>query len=334
MRLFKRFGFYVGGVFLSLASAMPLYGSVQPQKQKIVISQIVEHPALNAVRDALLSKLEKAGYGTQKPLEVLYKNAQGNIQTVAQISAQFANEDPKPDVFIAIGTPTAQSALAAVRGKQIPIVFAAVTDPKASRLVRSLEQPGGSITGVVDFPPLSDELKLMRAFLPQLKKIGFLYHSGEENSVATIARFKELLKGENIELEEALINNPADLSLAFKTLEAKGVDAVYIPQDNMVIAAMGQVTSLALEARLPVFTSDNGSVAEGALASVSYAYADVGEKAADYVIKLLEGVSVTDLKIAPPEKSLTYINAKTMKVLGLSSSKITGDGLVIYEDAS
>jgi len=286
----------------------------------VAVSQIIEHPSLNAVLKGILDYLKEHGLEPNKSMIWIYQNAQGNITTSAQIAQNLVAQTPKPAVFIAIGTPTAQGAIAATRGKDIPVVFAAVTDPKASRLVKDLDHPKNLVTGVMDYPPLDKQIKLMKQTIPTLKKIGLIYNPGESNSVSVIEAFKKLATAEGMEVVEAPVAKTTDITIAVRKLVSEHVDAIYVPQDNTVISAMSQLTTLSYHFKIPVFTSDNGSVKAGALASISYSYYSVGRKTGEYVKRILDGEDVKNLKITAPEKPQLYINTVAAQKLNLTLS--------------
>ena len=115
-------------------------GAVFAQTYKVAVSQIVEHPALDATRQGLLDGLKAKGYEQGKNLEFTFQTAQGNPAIAVQIAKQFVGE--KPDVLVGIATPTAQALAASTR--TIPVIFTAVTDPLGAKLVKDLAHPGGA----------------------------------------------------------------------------------------------------------------------------------------------------------------------------------------------
>ena len=115
---------------LTLAFALPAKAEKQGS-YTVMVSQIVEHPALDAARNGLLEGLKDAGYEKGKNLRFTYQTAQGNPATAAQIARTFVGRNP--DVLVGIATPTAQALAAAT--KEIPIVFTAVTDPVGAKPV-------------------------------------------------------------------------------------------------------------------------------------------------------------------------------------------------------
>lgn len=297
----------------------------------LAISQIVEHASLDAVREGLLDVLHQKGYKEGDNLVVLYRNAQGNIATSTQIAQTLMANDPLPHVFVAIGTPTAQGAISAGRKHKIPVVFAAVTDPVSSKLVKDLEDHRPLVTGVIDFPPLKEQIQIMRKFVKSLTKIGVIYNSGESNSVSVIEKFKGVAADENVQVVEAVISKSSDVALAFRKLNAQGVQVVYIPQDNTVISAIAQIAHLSYGTGIPVFTSDNGSVEQGAFASLSYSYEAIGQKTGDYVMRIHSGEKAKDLPIAPPESYALYINKTAAEKLSIALPKDIEESATLYE---
>lgn len=308
---------------LSINPSLKVYAESEksPSKESktIAISQIVEHPALNAVRESMLKTLAENGFESGKNLSVIYENAQGNIVTANQIATKLISTHI--DVAVAISTPSAQTLFyeAKKQGKKIPIVFSAVSDPKAAQLESKGEYP---ITGITDTANLVGLLKFMKVALPELKTLGVMYNPSEANSVSTITRLKKLLKEKNIQLLEVTVNNTQDVALATKSLIGK-VDALYFPQDNTVVSAIQTVVNVASQSSptmpviLPIFSSDPQLIKDGVLAAVGYDYDDVGHETGLLVVKILKGEDAKQLPIHSPSTLKVVINGKLAKKLGL-----------------
>jgi putative ABC transport system substrate-binding protein len=283
----------------------------------IAVSQIVAHPSLDAVRDGLLETLKESGFVDHKTMNWVYKNASGDIRTSVQIAHNLAALNPKPNVIVAIGTPTAQSAISATRQSPIPVIFAAVTDPVSSNLVKDLKQPHGLITGIIDFPPIDQQIAFMAEMIKELKTIGVLYNPAESNSVTVVDKFVKTAQQKGFKVIVVPITKAPDIGPAAKKLIDRKVDAIYVPQDNTIVAAMPSLAAIGREEKCPIFTSDNGSVKDGALAALSYSYYDIGRKAGEYVVSILKGVDIKLLPIATPNDPKIYINYQTLKALSL-----------------
>jgi len=122
----------------------------------VSVSQIVEHPALDAVRKGFQDDLKDNGIDAAYHLH----NAQGSMATAQQIASQIIGETP--DLILTIATPTSQAMAQALKKaphmRDTPLLFTAVTDPLAAGLVGSLQSPGGSITGVSDLLPVDQHM--------------------------------------------------------------------------------------------------------------------------------------------------------------------------------
>ena len=116
---------------------------------KIGIIQLIEHPSLDSAREGFIVALKDAGYEEGKNLKIGYQNAQGDMNNNMAIAQKLVSD--KKDLVLAITTESAQSVAQA--NKDIPILFTAITDQVGADLVKSIEQPGGNVTGTSDTHP-------------------------------------------------------------------------------------------------------------------------------------------------------------------------------------
>ena len=299
------------GLLLAL-SVMGL-GQAAAEPKTVAITAIVEHPALDAVRDGIMKGLADAGYAEGTDVTFTYETAQGNPATAAQIARQFVGEAPA--VIVAISTPSAQAVAAAT--KDIPVVFSAVTDPIAAQLAASIDAPGGNITGVSDMAPIGDHLALIREITPNVKRLGVLYNPGEANSVSTLAAIKTAAQAAGIAIVEGPATKSADVQAAARSLVGK-VDALYVPTDNTIVSALESAVGVAIEAKLPLYAGDTDSVGRGALAAVGFNYFDVGVQTAALVDRVLKGESPGSIPIAFAVGTDLQVNKATAAAIGLT----------------
>ncbi|MDF4886410.1 ABC transporter substrate-binding protein, partial [Vibrio parahaemolyticus] len=250
----------------------------------VAVSQIVEHPALDATRQGLLDGLKAKGYEEGKNLEFDYKTAQGNPAIAVQIARQYVGENP--DVLVGIATPSAQALVSATRS--IPVVFTAVTDPVGAKLVKSMEQPGKNVTGLSDLSPVAQHVDLIQEILPQVKSIGVVFNPGEANAVTLVELLKESAKAKGIQVVEATALKSADVQSATQAIAAKS-DILYAPTDNTVASAIEGMIVAANQAKKPVFGGATSYVEKGAIAGLGFDYYQVGVQTADYVAAILDG---------------------------------------------
>lgn len=279
----------------------------------VAVTQIVEHPSLNATRDGLKAELETAGYKVDKNLKWEWQSAQGQPATAVQIAGQFAGA--KPDAIVAISTPSAQAVVSAAKG--IPVVFSAVTDPLSAKLVTNMDKPGGFVTGVQALTPIGKHLDLITKIIPKAKRVGVLYNAGEANAVTLVNLLKQEAPARGMTVVEATVASSSEVATAARSLVGKA-DVIYVPTDNTVVSALESVIKVGMESKLPVFSGDNDSVAKGAIASLSYNYFDVGRQTGQIVVRVLKGEKPGDIAVEPAKKLELHVNPKAAEAMGVT----------------
>ncbi|WP_420856679.1 ABC transporter substrate-binding protein [Vibrio palustris] len=279
----------------------------------VAVSQIVEHPALDATRNGLLDGLKAQGYEQGKNLNFEYKTAQGNPAIAVQIARQFVGE--KPDVLVGIATPTAQALAAMTRS--IPIVFTAVTDPVGAKLVKTLNHPGANITGLSDLSPVAQHVALIQEMMPNVTSIGVVYNPGEANSVSLMQLLKVSAAKAGIKVVEATALKSADVQSATRAIAGKS-DIIYALIDNTVASSIEGMVVAANQAKTPVFGAATSYVERGAIASLGFDYYQIGQQTADYVAAILQGKSAGDLDVKVATGSDLILNQTVAKKLGFT----------------
>ncbi len=250
----------------------------------VAVTAIVEHPALDAVRDGVRDELKAAGFENGKGLKFEYQSAQGNTGTAAQIARKYVGD--KPNAIVAIATPSAQAMVAAT--KDIPVVYSAVTDPVAAKLVKTWEASGTNVTGVSDMSPLTKHLELIRKVAPNAKRVGVVYSPGEANSVAIVDALKKAAPAAGFVLVEASAARSIDVASAAQSLVGKA-DVIYAPTDNNVMSAFEGIVKVAQASKIPVVAADTDAVKRGAVAALGLNYYDIGRQTGKVVVRILNG---------------------------------------------
>ena len=298
------------------------------EKIKIGIVQIMDHPALNAVRDGLIDALQEVyGYIPDENIEYDVQSAQGDMPTANTIAQKFVSE--KVDLIVSIATPASQAAINAT--KEIPIVFSAVTDPVTVGLVSNLEKPGANVTGVSDMVPVDKQMYLIKYLFPDTKKVGNLYNAGEVNSVVTNDMAKAACAELGMEILEATVATTADVSMAARSLVGK-VDAIYVATDNTVISALDTVTKICADNKIPLFLADPTTVSQGALLALGFDYYLHGRQTADLVAQILKGENPGEIPVGFANKLKLLFNPQTVKMLGLDKEEFTAKLNAFVED--
>ncbi|MFC7685887.1 ABC transporter substrate-binding protein [Ureibacillus sp. GCM10028918] len=281
---------------------------------KVGITQIVEHPSLDAATEGFKAALEEAGLD----VEFVEENAQNDQSMNTTIAQNLVNEGV--DLIFANSTPSAQAVKGAT--SDIPILFTSVTDAVGAELIDSMEAPGGNVTGTVDLHP--DTIANTVAFLKDelgAKKVGTVYNTGEQNSVAQIEQVKGLLEEAGLELVEASVSTSAEVKQATESLIGK-VDSLYIITDNTVVSALESVIEVASANQLPLMVGELDSVERGGLGAYGFEYYDIGYEAGEMAVKILNGEATpSEIPSAYPANLKLLINKGAADTLGLEISE-------------
>ncbi|PZM65764.1 ABC transporter substrate-binding protein [Paenibacillus dendritiformis] len=295
---------------------------------KIGIAQYANHPSLDGAREGFLQALKDAGYEESVNLQVDFHNAQGDMNNNLTIAQKLVGD--KNDLILAIATPTAQAVAKAT--KDIPVLFTAVTDPVTSKLVDSLEKPGGNVTGTRDTNPdaIKKTMETIKKFFPEARKIGVIYNSGEQNSIVNIANVKQVLQDGGLETVEATVTNSSEVKQAADSLVGRA-DIIYLTSDNTVISALSSVVSVANDKDIPLFCESSESVGEGAFASIGFQYYDLGYTTGKMAVEVLKGASPADIPVQFSEKLDLMINPKAAEAQGITLTEEMTQGAILIE---
>lgn len=317
----KLFLFFICLIFFSACSNNKSTSETPKNDKKIVIgvTQIVEHPSLDAAFEGFKAALTDNGYIEGENIEYDVQIAQGDQSNNITIAQNFVAN--KVDLIFANSTPSAQSALNAT--KDIPIIFTSVTDPIGAQLVNSFESPGGNATGTTDTHP--DAISTTINFIVnevQAKKIGVISNTGEQNSQVQLEEIRKILKDTNTELVERSITTSAEVKQATESLVGQ-VDVIYIPKDNTVVSALESVISVANEKNIPLFCGELDSMKRGSSAASGFDYHDIGYETGLMALKILkENKKPADIPVQLPPKDIKLvINKKAAKEQGLELKK-------------
>lgn len=280
---------------------------------QVGITQIVEHPALDAARQGFMDRLAELGYAEGTDVVYDIQSAQGDPGTALTIAQKFAAD--RVDLVLAIATPTAQAAAQAIR--DIPILITAVTDPVAAELVDSIERPGGNVTGTSDLTPVRSQLELLKALVPSAGRVGVIYNAGEVNSVVQVELARDAAADLGLQIVEATAVNSSEVLQAAQSLVGR-VDAIYVPTDNTVVSAIEAVVLVAERARLPLIAGEDLSVEQGALATVGLDYYQLGRQTADIAQRVLQGENPADIAIEYQDEMSIVLNLGAAARMGVS----------------
>lgn len=283
---------------------------------KVGISQIVTHPALDATRQGIIDGLAEEGYIEGENIEYDYQNSEGDMSLVASIAQKFVAD--KVDLIVTIATPNSQAAISAAEGTDIPVVFSAVTDPVGADLISDWEShPDENVTGVSDMIVVQDDVELIIAIVPSVKKIGTLYNAGESNSVFLAEKLKEACDAKGIEVVEKTVATSADVLAAAQSLVGQ-VDAIWVGTDNTVVSGLEALIGVCEDNDIPFFPADEPSIERGGIAAYGFDYYDIGVQTGRMIARVLDAGSANGIKVEKGQIISLSINTEAAERMGVT----------------
>lgn len=292
-------------------------GETQNEKNsvlKIGIIQYMSHPSLDNCYNGVISALESSGLQYTVDYQIGSGNSADSDCTNFAKNMVAANYD----MIIAIATPAAKSAFAATDDTEIPVIFCAVSDPVAAGLVESMDAPGYLCTGTSDVLDLEAQVALIKAMQPEVKSIGILYTSSEDNSITNLKNFKAICDKEGIEVVATAVQGASDIPSAAEELASK-VDCINNFTDNNVVNNLSVVLTTADKYGIPVYGSEEEQVINGCLASVSIDYVALGRVTGEMAVSVLKGEDASTMAVKTITEATPVINSSVLKKLGLST---------------
>lgn len=246
---------------------------------QIGIVQLVEHPALDeATRGFKEFLTEKLGDKVQFSVQ----NAQGEQTNCTTIVNQFVSS--KVDLIMANATNAVKAAREAT--SDIPIVGTSVTDYVFSGLVASNEAPGANVTGASDMNPVNVQVQLMKTLCPEVKTVGIVINSGEENSAIQAEEAKTAFEAEGFAVKIYSVADTNEIQTVV-TAACNEVDAFYEPTDNLIAANVPTMSNITTAAGKPVICGEGGMCESGFLATYAISYYELGRAAGEQAFNIL-----------------------------------------------
>lgn len=335
----KRIGLILLCVVAALIGPTVVFASGAPEAGQsgagdpgttIGISKIVAHPALDAIEQGIIDQLTALGYDE---IEYDLQNANNDISTASSIASKFKNDGV--DLAVGIATPTAQALVNAI--DDVPVVFAAVTDPVGAGLIASTDSGEGNVTGSSDVAPVQGQLELL-ASLVDVRTIGHVYASGESNAVSMANMAREVAESMGIEFVEATVVNSSEVRAATQSI-ADRVDAIYVSLDNTVVSALSALTDVAERAGIPVVSADTTSAEDGGVfLALGFNYYKFGRATGRLIADILDGTdpaTIPTLFLTDPSDLDLFINLDVAERLGIEiPANVLSEASIVYEDGT
>lgn len=313
---------------LALAVSLPACSNGEQRGEeegdiyKVAVVKQMDHASLDEIANAITAQLDTIAAEKNVVIEYEVYSGQGEQTVLKQIGDQAVAEGV--DVIIPIATLAAQVMTVCAEDSQTPVVFAAVSDPNAAELTGI-----DYVTGTSDALNTEFIMDMMLAQNADVKTVGLLYSMSEANSATPIAEAKAYLDGKGIAYTEATANTNDEVIAAASTLVAQGVDAVFTPTDNIIMAAELAIYEDLANAGIPHYTGADSFVRNGAFVTCGVNYTDLGTETADLAYQAMtEGMDTLEdfYKVAG---GIITVNTETSDVLGINPTVFADMGEVV-----
>ena len=290
------------------AAAAPAAGG--GKEYEVAIVQQLDHTSLDEIRVAIEAELEAKA--AEKGIAIAYKdfNGQNDATVLNQIGAQVVSDGY--DAIIPIATLAATTMATATEDNQIPVIYAAISDPGEAQLTGI-----ANVTGTSDALNTAFILDMMLKANPDIETVGLLYSNSEANSVTPIREAKEYLDSKGIAYLEKTGNTTDEILTAASAMVGR-VQAVFTPTDNVVMAAASAVAEILNEAGIPHYTGADSFVTAGAFATCGVNYTELGTYTADMAVDILLGGAVPEYHVM--DGGIITVNTDTAAKLGIDYS--------------
>ena len=289
---------------------------------KVAIVKQMDHASLDEIADAVAAQLDAIAAKEGVTIEYEIYSGQGEQTTLMQIGDQVVMEGV--DAIIPIATLAAQVMASCAEDSQTPVVFAAISDPAAAELT-DIEY----VTGTSDALNTQFIMDMMLAENPDIDSVGLLYSLSETNSATPIAEAKAYLEAKGIAYNEQTAGTNDEVIATASTLIASGVDAIFTPTDNVIMAAELAIYEDLAAAGIRHYTGADSFVRNGAFATCGVNYTDLGTKTAELAFTAMRDGMVGMEDYYLMDGGIITVNTETAKALGADYSVFAGMGTVV-----
>ena len=276
---------------------------------KVAVIKQLDHASLDEIANAITAELDKLAADNSVTIEYEVTSGQNDPTILKQLSDQAIADNV--DAIVPIATSAAQIAALSAEDSKTPVVYAAISDPAAANLTGI-----DYVTGTSDALNTEFIMDMMFAQNPNVAKVGLLYSLSEPNSAQPITDAKAYLDAKGIAYVEQTANTNDEVVAAASALIADGVDAVFTPTDNVIMAAELAIAEDFAKNGIPHYTGADSFVRNGAYATCGVNYTDLGTKTADLAYSAItEGMgSMQDYYLM--DGGIITVNTDTAAMIG------------------
>jgi putative ABC transport system substrate-binding protein len=298
------------------AAAWPIGASAQQDMPLVGFLNSASADTYRFNADSFREGLAKAGFVEGRNVRIEERWANGDYTALPALAAELVG---KGVVVIAATGDVASARAAQDASSAVPVVFTIGGDPVRFGLVKSLNRPGGHLTGILFNQNVlgAKRVELLREIAPNVSRIALLMNPTNPN--VDIERLDAEAGARKLGVETVSLNarNAREIDSAFERLLDAKADGIITATDPIPLDRREQIVAFANQHKLPVIGFVRQFAAVGALLSYGPSISWMYRQAGDYVGQILKGARPADMPVMQPTKFELVINLKTAKALGL-----------------
>lgn len=259
--------------------------------------------------------LEELGHADTRMTYVVTEVATDLASTKAELKPLI---EAKPDLIYTMGVLATRAAKEVTEelGLDIPVVFAVVSDPVGSGLVKSFESSGNNLTGVTPTNQLaaSKRLEFIKDMLPDTKRVVYAWN---DKNTSGIEGLKTTAPSLGLSLVDEQVADVESMVAYYDAFPYQEGDVILRASDAIGGGAVNRLITLALEKKIPLIGTHSGDVLRGALMSYGADYDAVSHQSVRMVDAILRGAKPSDIPIEEAASFELAVNADTAEKIGV-----------------
>lgn len=268
-------------------------------EKKIGIIVPIEHKAMHEIVSGFTETLRAS---TNSPLKFKVANAQGDMNIERAVIQQMKDEGY--DLIVPIGTDATQMSGAMI--KKQPIVSLAASFTQKEREQRK----SCNIAVVHDEISSLQLLQFIHQAYPQLNRIA-LIHSASDKVFPDVDAAIGAGKQYGIAIKPMMVTTLNELYSTAKNIPSD-TQGILVLKDSLIVSGISTLEITAEKRAIPLITSDQGSVQDGAGFALGVHEREIGIEGAKLAASVLSGKSPCSLPMTDMTTLTVFVNKASL----------------------
>ena len=278
-----------------------------------------ENPTPAIPRSLSREGLNEIGYAEGRNVAIEYRWGEFNNERLAGLAANLVRRSVAVIATIG-GTPPALAAKSVT--STVPIVFYSGIDPVKSGFVKSLNRPGGNLTGIAALQAqlIAKRIELLNETVPKAQIVTLLVNPSNRYTETETEILYGGARSLKLQLHVVRATSAAELDNAFKEIIGLRTQALLVSADLFLHSQRDKIVALAAAHSLPTIYPWREYVAAGGVMSYGPSLLEASRLIGVYSGQILKGASPAELPVEQHTRVEFVINLKTAKTLALAFS--------------